>query len=111
MYGIHFAYGANQRIAACVFQDGRVMGADEAGVRYDGDYVYDEKRGIADIKLKVIYPADVESVFGVANPYEWSIDVMTSLRPKQEAGALKVKTSIGKQVSATYRFLRPLAEE
>lgn len=49
MYGVEFVYRDNRGVGAFVFQEGRVFGADEAGVKYDGDYVYDEQHGLAEV--------------------------------------------------------------
>ncbi len=110
MYGIEFGYGGSHGMGALIFQEGRIFGVDAAGAKYDGDYVYDEKRSLANLKLKVTFPPNVRAVFGTVNPYEWSIDVTTSLNPKVEAGTLKVATSVGPQIDARYRFLRALPD-
>jgi hypothetical protein len=51
--------------------------AAEAKVQYDGDYLFNEKTGLAEVDLKVTFPPNVKSVFGLAHPYEWSIGVQT----------------------------------
>jgi len=110
MYAIEFAGSADRGVGALIFEQGRVYGADEAGVRYDGTYVFDEGRNVAEVQVKVTYPPNVEAVFGVTNPYEWSIDVMASFNPRLNSGPVNVRTSIGQQVKANYRYLRPLPE-
>jgi hypothetical protein len=108
MYGVEYDTSQGSGMACLVLDTGRVYGADPMGGKYDGEYVYDETSGLADLSLKVTMPPNVLSVLGIKNPYEWSIDVRTKLNPKMDSGSLEVATSVGKPISATYRFLRPL---
>jgi hypothetical protein len=110
MYGVDYAASHGSGMACLIFDTGRVFGADPAGGKYDGEYVYDEISGMADLHLKVTMPANVPSVLGIQNPYEWSIDVQTKLNPKADQGSLQVATSLGRQISATYRYLRALPD-
>lgn len=93
-----------------VFDTGRVYGTDTEGVRYDGEYLFDESSGLAEVKLKVTFPPNVRAVFGVSNPYEWAFDVTTTLDPKQNSGRLAVRTSLGQPINAQFTFLRSLPE-
>jgi hypothetical protein len=70
-------------------------GTDTEGVRYDGEYIFDESTGLADVKAKVTFPPNVNAVFGVSNPYEWAFGITTRINPKQNSGAVAVKTSMG----------------
>lgn len=108
MYGIWFQSGQSQGTGVLTFEDGIVYGIDVAGVRYDGDYVVDDINGLAMTRLKVTYPPNVQSVFGVTNPYEWSIDVLAAIDPRKDAGETVVRTSVGLELTAQYRYMRPL---
>jgi hypothetical protein len=110
MYGVEYGTSQGSGMACLVLDTGRVYGADPMGGKYDGEYVYDETSGLADLSLKVTMPPNVPSVLGIKNPYEWSIDVRTKLNPKLDRGSLQVATSIGKPIAATYRYLRPLPD-
>lgn len=110
MYGVDYAASHGSGMACLIFDTGRVFGADSAGGKYDGEYVYDEISGMADLHLKVTMPANVPSVLGIQNPYEWSIDVQTKLNPKADQGSLQVATSLGRPIAATYRYLRALPD-
>lgn len=110
MFGITFQGQQGAGMGLLIFDNGRVYGTDTQGVRYDGDYLFNEKSGLADVKLKVTFPANVRAVFGTSNPYEWAIDVTTTLDPKQNSGALTVRTSVGQPISAQFTFLRTLPE-
>jgi hypothetical protein len=110
MFGISFQANMDAGLGVLIFDNGKVFGTDAAGVRYDGEYLFHETSSLADVKLKVTFPPNVRSVFGIANPYEWSFDVTTSFNPKQNSGPLAVKTSLGKAVNAQYVFLRTLPE-
>lgn len=110
MFGITFQGQSGAGMGMLIFDNGRVYGTDTEGVRYDGEYLYDESSGIAKVKIKITFPANVRAVFGIANPYEWSIDVTTAFNPLQNSGALTVQTSIGKPIRAQYVFLRSLPE-
>lgn len=110
MYGISFQYGNSAGMGALVFEGGRIYGADSGGVKYDGEYEFHEETGLADVKLKVSFPPNIPSVFGVQNPYEWSIDITTTFNPSITSGNMAVKTSIGRSLQAQYVYLRQLPE-
>ena len=110
MYGVEYAGTHGAGMACLVLDTGRVYGADAAGGKYDGEYIYNEQSGLATLTLKVTMPPNVTSVLGIQNPYEWSIDVRTQLDPKADRGSLQVSTSLGRPISAAYRFLRTLPD-
>ena len=110
MYGISFQGQQGAGMGLLVFENGRVYGTDTQGVRYDGEYLYNESTGLADVKIKVTFPPNVRAVFGVSNPYEWAFDVTTSFNPKQNSGPLTVRTSVGQPINAQFVFLRTLPE-
>jgi len=113
MYGITFqspASGGGAGLGVLVFDNGRVYGSDSEGVKYDGEYLYKEATGLADVKLKVTFPPNVRSVFGVQNPYEWAFDVTATIDPRRDSGNVQVRTSIGQAITAQFRFLRSLPE-
>jgi hypothetical protein len=109
MFGISFTGPVDSGIGVLVFDSGRIYGSD-GGARYDGTYVFNEKSGRADLLLKVTFPPGVNSVFGITNPYEWSIDVATSIDPRADRGNSVVKTSLGKNVNAQFTYLRALPD-
>lgn len=110
MFGITFQGQHGSGIGVLIFDSGRVYGTDSAGVRYDGDYIYDEGTGLANVRIKVTYPPNVVAVQGISNPYEWSIDVSTTFDPRQNSGGVVLKNSLGKPLSARYVFLRSLPD-
>jgi len=110
MFGITFQGQHGAGMGMLVFDAGRVYGSDSEGARYDGGYVFNESSGKANVNLKVRFPPNVLSVFGIRNPYEWAVDVNTVIDPKQNAGSVIVKTSLGHQLNAQYKYLRALPE-
>ena len=110
MFGITFQGQHGRGMGVLIFDSGRVYGTDEAAVRYDGDYVFDEATGLVDVKVKVTFPPNIKSVQGISNPYEWSIDVTAKFDPKQNSGNLKLMTSLGRPLTAQYVYLRSLPE-
>jgi helix-turn-helix protein len=110
MYGITFQGGGGTGMGVIIFDNGRVYGTDTQGVKYDGEYTFNDSTGLADIKAKVTFPPNVKAVFGLSNPYEWAFDITTTFNPRQNAGALAVKTSIGQPINAQYVFLRSLPD-
>jgi hypothetical protein len=110
MFGIAFHGQEGQGLGVLTFDCGRVYGTDSAGVRFDGAYVFHEDTSSVDVVLKVTFPAHIASVFGISNPYEWAIDVSTSFNPRQDAGPLDVKTSLGRPIWAEFTYLRPLPD-
>ena len=79
MYGIKFQSRQGAGMGLLILDNGRVYGTDTEGVRYDGEYLFDENTGFADVKAKVTFPPNVKAVFGVSNPYEWSFDITTRI--------------------------------
>jgi hypothetical protein len=110
MFRISFQGTEGVGMGVLIFDNGRVYGTDTEGVRYDGVYLFNEGSGLADLTLKVTFPPNVRAVFGVSNPYEWAFDVTTTFDPRQNSGALAVKTSLGTPINAQYVFLRSLPE-
>ncbi len=110
MFGISFQGQQGNGIGVLIFDSGRVFGTDTEGVKYDGEYIYNEGSGLVEVKIKVTFPPNVRAVFGTTNPYEWAIDITASFNPKLNSGALKVRTSLGQPVDAQYVFLRSLPE-
>jgi transcriptional regulator with XRE-family HTH domain len=110
MFGITYQGQAGAGMAVLIFEAGRIYGTDALKGRYDGAYVFNENSGLVDATVKVTFPPNVPSVFGIVNPYEWSIDVTASFNPKQDAGQLNVRTSLQQPLHAQFAFLRPLPE-
>jgi hypothetical protein len=110
MFGITFQGQQGYGMGVIVLDNGLVYGTDVGGVRYDGDYLFDEVSGLVSVKVKITFPPNVQSVFGISNPYEWAFDLTTSFDPRQNSGPLSLKTSIGKSISAQFVFLRSLPE-
>jgi hypothetical protein len=110
MFGISFQGQQGAGMGLLIFDNGRVYGTDTQGVRYDGEYLFDENSGLANVKIKVTFPPNVRAVFGTSNPYEWAIDVTTAFNPKQNSGPLTVQTSVGQPIGAQFVFLRSLPE-
>lgn len=110
MFGITFQGQQGAGMGVMVFENGRVYGTDTEGVRYDGEYLFNEGSGLADVKVKITFLPNVKAVFGISNPYEWAIDVTTTFNPRENSGPLAVKTSIGQQIAARFVYLRPLPE-
>jgi DNA-binding transcriptional regulator YdaS (Cro superfamily) len=110
MFGITFQGRQGAGMGMLVFDAGRIYGTDTEAAKYDGEYVFNESTGRADVVIKVSFPPNVMSVLGISNPFEWAIDVSTSLDPRQDAGSLAVRTSLGQQINAQYKYLRPLPD-
>jgi hypothetical protein len=107
MYGIEYhSSGGGFGLGVLVVDSGRVFGTDPGGGKYDGDYVYDNATGLADLRLKVTLPPNAMSIFGISHPYEWSFDVATRFNP----GDVRLATTLGPAVNARYRYLRALPE-
>jgi len=110
MFGISFQGQQGYGMGVIILDNGRVYGTDVGGVRYDGEYLFDEPSRLANVKVKITFPPNVQSVFGISNPYEWAFDLTTSFDPRQNSGPLSLKTSIGKSINAQFVFLRSLPE-
>jgi hypothetical protein len=110
IFGITYQGRIGAGMAVLIFDSGRVYGSDVVKGRYDGVYVFNETTSLVDVTVKVTFPAHVPSVFGITNPYEWSIDVTTSFDPKRDTGQLAVTNSLGQLLDAQFMFLRTLPE-
>jgi transcriptional regulator with XRE-family HTH domain len=112
MYGIWFSVGPRDEQTGhgvLTFEDGLIYGIDIGGVRYDGDYIINQK-GEAEVNLKLTYPPNVQAIFGLSNPFEWSITVKTILDPKADSGSCLTQTSLGTSIPTRYAFLRALPQ-
>lgn len=108
VYTIKYQFQENRGVATLVFDHGQVFGLDAGNAKYDGGYEYDAATRLATAKVKVTFPKDGMTVFGIAHPFEWSIDVVAEFNPHLDAGAISVKTSLGHDLPATFEFGRPL---
>jgi hypothetical protein len=108
MYGIDFTTGGDAGTGVFIFEGGRVYGADRGTARYDGSYEMDQSTRMVQLRLKVTFPPNVMSVFGLEYPFEWSVDCEAALDPLKEEDQVLVATSIGQRLMAHYLFLRPL---
>ncbi len=107
IYAIDYQSNGGQGSGMMVMENGRVYGADPFGGKYDGDYTYESATGLAELRLKITFAPNAPAVFGVSHPFEWSIDVTTSIDPRLAAGRTKISTPFA-PIDAQYRFLRPL---
>jgi len=110
MFLMTYQGSAGSGFGTLIFDNGRVYGADSERGCYDGLYAYDESTGMTEVTLKVTMPANVPSVFGITNPFEWAIDVTASLNPNLDSGRLLVKSSLGPTLQAQYKYLRSLPD-
>ena len=110
MFGITFQGQAGEGMGMLVFDSGNVYGTDSEGARYDGSYVFREDAERVDVVLKVTFPPNVNTIFGITNPYEWAIDITAGFNPKLNSGSVEVRTSLGRAIDAQYRYLRSLPE-
>jgi transcriptional regulator with XRE-family HTH domain len=114
MYEIQFHTSGNPAdwgMAVLIFGGGIVYGADAGGgASYDGTYAPTAEPGIVDVKLKVSFPPNVLSIFGISHPHEWSIEVRTKMDSRNEAGKVFAVTNLGQNVDASYSFIRALPE-
>ena len=113
MYQIQFHTSGNPQnwgVGTLVFGGGVIYGVDGGGAKYDGTYESTAIEGIVNVRLKVTFPQNGMSIFGIAHPYEWSIEVTTQLDSRTERGNLSVSTNIGRSVTAGYQYLRAIPE-
>ena len=108
IYTIRYQFEQNSGVATLVFDHGQIFGIDVGNAKYDGDYEYDPAFGFATAKVKVTFPKNGMSVFGVQHPFEWSIDIVAIFNPHVDAGDISVKTSLGHELPAQFEFGRSL---
>jgi transcriptional regulator with XRE-family HTH domain len=83
-------------------------GADRGGGIYDGAYRLNEKQNKVRVALKITFPPDVVTIYGIAHPHEWAIDMTADMDPGVAHGKTVARTSIGRALAAEYTFLRSL---
>ncbi len=113
IYQISFHTSTNPQdwgLGTLIFAGGIIYGIDAGGAKYDGVYEPALTEGIVNAKLKVTFPPNGMSIFGIAHPYEWAIEVATQMDSRNEKGNLNVATNLGSNVSASYQFLRSIPE-
>lgn len=113
MYEIRFHTAGDPQswgVGTLIFDGGRIYGIDAGGAKYDGEYQLSADPGTADVFLKVTFPPNAISIFGIAHPHEWSIEVRTQLDRKKDSGLLTASTNLGRKVQANYSFVRSLPE-
>jgi len=107
-YLIEFAGHAGVGAGMLIFDGGRIYGADQGGGQYDGQYEFIEATGLVEVTLRVQMPAGHMSVIGISQPFDWLLDVTAAMDPDKDRAQIDVQTNVGRQIVATYRFLRPL---
>ncbi len=113
MYQIQFHTSGDPRnwgVGTLVFGGGVIYGVDAGGAKYDGTYSPTGVDGIVDAKVKVTFPPNGMSIFGIMHPYEWSIEIGTQLDSRKEGGQLNISTNVGTNVTASYQYLRSIPE-
>lgn len=77
-YSISFGGAAGAGFGMLVLHNGQVVGADAAGVTYDGTYAPNAAGAVtANIVLSV--PAGVQLVQGIAKPTPWQMPISATL--------------------------------
>ena len=98
--------GGDPGFGILVLDTGAVIGADVAGGRYDGTYVYNDKTEMIDAKLKLTVPAGVWLLTGVpAQDKEWSFEFEASFPRETSETPFRVDLPSG-PVNVIIRFLR-----
>ena len=110
MYSLEFRGKQGAGIGGLVIDTGRVWGADAFGNSLDGEYIYNEDTKLANVRIKVTYRPNAPSIFGISHPYEWSIDVEGQFDPNRDAGNIRLSSTLGGAIDATYRYLRSLPD-
>lgn len=113
MYQIQFHTSGDPRnwgVGTLIFGGGIIYGVDAGGAKYDGTYAPTLVDGLVDVNVKVTFPPNGMSIFGIEHPYEWSIEVATQLDSKKENGQMNVSTNVGANVTASYQYLRSIPE-
>jgi len=108
IYKIDYAGATGTGYAMLVFDGGRIYGSDVARGEYDGHYAPNPNTGMVDIAVKVKMPANAPSVIGMTNPFEWMLEVETSMNPKRDSDNMAVRNNLGQPIKARYEFMRSL---
>ena len=108
IYKIDYVGVAGTGYAMLVFEGGRIYGSDVAHGEYDGHYAPNQNTGMVDIAVKVKMPANIPSVIGMTQPFEWMLNVEASMNPKRDIDNISVRNNLGQPLNAHYEFMRSL---
>ena len=108
-YKIGYGGSTGSGFGMLALAGGKITGIDEAGIKYDGEYLEDEVTGSVQFHLRATVPADAQLVMGVPpRGEEWSFAVDSHLPANFATGVpIKLRTQFG-AVTATFTLLRTL---
>jgi hypothetical protein len=108
-YKILYSGATGEGFGMLALANGNITGIDEAGVKYDGEYVEDMVTGSVQFHLRASVPADAPLVLGVPPRGEpWSFAVDAHLPPNFTSGVItKIRTPYG-AVDVRFSLLRTL---
>ncbi|HXQ50898.1 MAG TPA: hypothetical protein VN802_07385 [Stellaceae bacterium] len=106
-YKVTYGGATGSGFGMLAFFNGAIVGLDEAGVRYDGEYGEDDMTGAVQMHMTVTVPENVALVVGTpARGEAWSFAVDAVLPPGFAGGApTKLRTRFG-VVTVAFTLLR-----
>ena len=107
MYRVSMTGAQGFGIAVLVFDAGRVTGADQGGVLYDGFYEFQLSTNRTVAKLRVTVPPGTYLVTGVTPPKGAMFDIVVEIPGGSMPVQTKVQTPFG-QVDAEIHFVRDM---
>jgi hypothetical protein len=93
-----------------IFEAGSLFGGDPAGGSYNGSYTFNAATRMVTVRVKVTFPPNGQSVFGVTLPYEWSVEGEATFDSTQNPGSAVLFLADGNTVNVGFRFIRALPE-
>ncbi len=98
--------GGDKGVGLIVLYTGLVVGADEAGGKYDGTYEFNPRSEMIDIDIVVTIPPGVQTVMGApALPEKTQFPIKASFPRETPEHPIQVNTPFG-PIKVVVRFLR-----
>jgi hypothetical protein len=106
-YAIYYTGKISSGFGVLVFRDGVIVGADAAGIFYDGEYTTKQEKGTLEGTIKMTIPPGVSLVTGPPaseHPYVLEFPVSLSIDLSQQE-PLRVETPTG-PVNINFKKIR-----
>jgi hypothetical protein len=107
LYAFQFVTDIDCGVGTVIFENGIVYGGDIGGGRYKGSFFCNPENGLTNVKMKVTIPANIMTVMGIANPYEWSFDIFFSFPSQADEHKVEI-IALNRKINAVITYLQPL---
>ena len=106
-YAIYYTGKTSSGFGLLVFRSGIIAGADVAGIFYDGEYTFNQDKGVIEGTIKMTIPPGISLVTGTpANEHPYVLEFPISLpQDLSQQEPLRIETSEG-PVNVNFKKIR-----